>query len=55
MGLMILRVNLDYSEEVHFSRTSGEWSNMIGCKTSSSPAGDYTTVKTSPMENFKHG
>ena len=33
---IIVRVGLDYSEEVHWSKILGEWSNMIGCKMGSS-------------------
>ena len=33
----------------------GEWSHMIGYGMSSSLAGFYTTAKTSPVKNFKHG
>ena len=47
---------LDYGEEVHLSRISRQWSNMIGHKMGSSWAGVYTTmVKTSPVENFEPG
>ena len=27
-----IRINLDYGEGVHMSRSLGEWSNMIGYK-----------------------
>ena len=55
MGSMTLRVSLDYSEEVQPSRIFREWNNMIGYEMYSSPAGSYTTAKTSPVDNFKHG
>jgi hypothetical protein len=44
---------LDYGEEVHWSRNLGEWSNVIGYEMGSSPAKVYTTIKSSPMDNFK--
>jgi len=50
-----LRAGLDYGEEVHRSRISGEWSNMIGYDISSSHAEVYTTANTSLVENCKHG
>ena len=54
MGSMFLRVSLDYGEEIHLLRILGEWSNMIGYKMSSSPAGNFSAAKTSPIKNFKH-
>ena len=39
---------------MQWSRILEEWSNLIGCKMSSSPIGVYTTAKTCPVENFKH-
>ena len=41
-----LRIGLDYSEEVHWSRILGEWSNVIGYETGSSLARVYTMAKT---------
>jgi hypothetical protein len=52
---MRLRVGLDYSEEVNWSRILEEWRNMFGFEMDSSPAMIYTMTKTSPMENFRHG
>ena len=49
-----LRAGLDYGEEVHWSRTLRERSNIIGYKMGCSLVGVYTTAKTSPVENFKH-
>jgi hypothetical protein len=50
-----LRVGSDYSEEVHWLRLLGEWSNKIGYKVGFSPARVYITTNTSLVENFKHG
>ena len=50
----ISRANSNYGEEVHRSRISGEWSNMIGYEMGSSPARVSTMAKTSLVENFKH-
>ena len=50
-----LRANLDYNEEVHQSKIEGEWSNMIGYKTGSSPAKVYTMAKTFMANIFKYG
>ena len=50
-----LKVGLDNGEEVHWSRILGEWSNMGGYKMGSSPAGVYTTAKSSLVKNFKDG
>jgi hypothetical protein len=51
----MLRAGLNYGEEVHHSRISGEWSNMIGFGMNSSLAKVYTTPKTFAEENSKHG
>ena len=36
------RVGLDYGEELHWSRSLGEWSNMIGYEMGSSERGGVT-------------
>ena len=48
------RAGSHYSE-VQQSRTSREWSNMIGYEMDSSLVDAYTTSKTSQVESFKHG
>ena len=55
LNIVSVRFGLDNVEEVHRPRTLGEWSNMSGYKMGSSLAGVYTTAKTSPVENLKHG
>ena len=44
--MIILKVGLDYDEEVH---------NVFGYEICSSLVGVYTMVKTFSVENFKHG
>lgn len=51
----LLTADLDYDGEVHRSRTLGQWSNTIGCKMGTCPAGVYTMAKSSLVENFKCG
>ena len=53
--LIFIRIGLDYIEEVHKSSILGEWSNMIGYKMGSSLLMVYTTTKSFPAEDFKHG
>jgi hypothetical protein len=45
-----LKFGLDYDKEVHQSRISGEWSNLIGYEMGFSPAKVYTTPKTLCMD-----
>lgn len=52
---MCLRDGLDNNEEVNWSRILEESKHIIGYDMDSSPVMIYTTTKTSPMENFKHG
>ena len=49
------RAGSHYIEEVQQSRTSREWSNMIGYEMDSSLADAYNASKTSQVESFKHG
>ena len=46
---------MGYSEEVHWSRSLGEWSNIVGYEMEILMVGVYTTAKTFAVENFKHG
>ena len=46
---------LKYTEDIHWSRILGNWSNMIGYEMVSSPTWVSVTFKASLMKTFKYG